>query len=278
MACLAFLCLVALPVATHQLTYSSSRSLESTELSAELAARRALAARPLLDGLEADMAHISAILQSNHGAASLMQVAAEDREMSAPPFAKAVAAPQPSTAKATKQTAHKKKAGIDAATAVKEMDKLKPAQMPAMLGLLTGMYDSWKEKIGEANKKEHDQKTIFDKTIKDLEVKKAMYKDSKDAMDTYNRIEAYWKKQRSISHRQYHTALKIMHSGMQKFKSVSQAMSTAIAGKKPSTKDLQTIGMAMPNVVLLQQEVVQLTTWMQDASHDLQGAKELSSA
>ena len=31
---------------------------------------------------------------------------------------------------------------------------------------------------------------------------------------TYDRIENYWKRQRSISHRQYHTALKIMHSGI----------------------------------------------------------------
>merc|ERR1719426_490699 len=152
------------------------------------------------------------------------------------------------------------------------MNKMKGLN-PAMLGLLTGMYDSWKEKIGEANKKETEQKKAFDKTIQDLEAKKATYKD-KDAQDTYDRIEKYWKRQRSISHRQYHTALKIMHSGMQKFKAVSGAMNHAIAGKKPTAQDLQTIGMAMPDVVFVQ--VQELVRWTQGASSDLKGARNLS--
>merc|ERR1712216_183795 len=103
-----------------------------------------------------------------------------------------------------------------------------------------------------------------------------MYKDSKDAQATYDRIEKYWKRQRAISHRQYHTALKIMHSGMQKFKAVSTAMDHAIKGKKPTAKDLQTVGMAMPDVVLLQ--VQELTRWSKHASEDLHGARVLSSA
>merc|ERR1719163_1746237 len=138
------------------------------------------------------------------------------------------------------------------------------------------MYDNWKEKIGEANKHEHEQKVVFDKTIKDLEAKKAAMKDSKDAVDTYDRIEKYWKRQRAISHRQYHTALKIMHSGMQKFKAVSSAMEHAIAGKKPTANDLQAVGMAMPDVVLLQQEVHHLMVWTQGASKDLHGARDLT--
>merc|ERR1740133_510544 len=68
-----------------------------------------------------------------------------------------------------------------------------------MLGLLDGMYENWKEKIGEANKKEHEQKLSFDKTIADLEVKKAKSKDSKDGAETYDRIEKYWKRQRAIA-------------------------------------------------------------------------------
>merc|ERR1719271_354300 len=156
------------------------------------------------------------------------------------------------------------------------MAALKPEQMPAMLGLLSGMYDSWKDKIGEANKHEQEQKKAYEKTIKDLEAKKAAYKDSKDAQATYDRIEKYWKRQRSIAHRQYHTALKIMHSGMQKFKAVSGAMSNAIAGKKPSAQDLQTVGMAMPDVVLLQGEVRRLALWTQGASEDLHSARGLT--
>jgi len=167
-----------------------------------------------------------------------------------------------------------RKKGMDATTAVKEMNKLKPGQMAPMLGLLTGMYDSWKEKIGEANTHEQEQKKAYDTTIKDLEGKKAQFKGSKDAQDTYDRIEKYWKRQRSISHRQYHTALKIMHSGMQKFKAVSGAMSDAIAGKKPTAKDLQTVGLAMPEVVFLQ--IQHLAAWTQGASEDLRGAQGIS--
>lgn len=262
MALLALLTLVTLPAATHQLTFSKLRTLETTELAAELSARRTLAgAASLIDSLEADMARLSQALRP-HSSASLVQLTSELSSTNS-----SQAPPSP-----VKPVVHKK--GIDAATAVKEMAGLKPAQMPAMLGLLTGMYDSWKDKIGEANKKEHKDKTAYEQTIKDLEAKKAMYKDSKDATSTYDRIEKYWKKQRAISHRQYHTALKIMHSGMQKFKAVSSAMKSAIAGKKPTAKDLQTVGMAMPDVVFL--ELARCSVWTQRASENLRRARGLS--
>jgi hypothetical protein len=257
MALVAFLTLWALPTLTHQLAVSS---LQTTELAAEASADRTLAgATGLLESLESDVAHLWDTLRGSR-TASLVQLTAESHPASA---AKPASASKP---------AHHK--DLDAATAVKEMDKLKPSQMPAMLGLLTGMYDSWKDKIGEANKKEHDQKTAYEKTIKDLEAKKAVNKDNKDAQATYDRIEKYWKRQRAISHRQYHTALKIMHSGMQKFKAVSGAMNHAIAGKKPSAQDLQTIGAAMPDVVFVQ--VQELVHWTQGASSDLKGARNLS--
>ena len=71
---------------------------------------------------------------------------------------------------------------------------------------------------------------------KTAEVKSLKFNDTTDIAGTYDRIERYWKRQRAISHRQYHTALKIMHAGMQKFKAVSAAMENAIAGKKPSAQ------------------------------------------
>jgi len=247
MARAALLVLCALPVVTCiQLANSA---LHTVELAAERSADRTLAgASGLIDTLEADVAKIGQVL---HGKASLMQLASAPAKKTAP---------------------HKK--GMDATTAVKEMNKLKPGQMAPMLGLLTGMYDSWKEKIGEANKHEQEQKKAYDTTIKDLEGKKAQFKGSKDAQDTYDRIEKYWKRQRSISHRQYHTALKIMHSGMQKFNAVSGAMSDAIAGKKPTAKDLQTVGLAVPEVVFLQ--IQHLAAWTQGASADLHGAQGFS--
>jgi hypothetical protein len=267
MTLVALIVLCALPLATHQITFSSLRSQEKMEIAAEVSARQVFAdAGNLLQGLEADLAKVARMLHLSNSAASLVQL---DSELDATSPSKPVKA-----AASAKPAPHKK--GIDATTAMHEMAKMKPEQMPAMLGLLTGMYDSWKDKISEANKKEKEQKESYEKTVKDLEAKKEQFKGNKEAIATYDRIENYWKRQRSISHRQYHTALKIMHSGMSKFKSVSEAMSDAIAGKKPSSKDLQTIGMAMPDVVFLQREVQHFASWAQDATHDLSQAKVLS--
>lgn len=253
MALVALLTLCALPAVTHQLAYSS---LQSTELAAEKSADSTFAgARSLLDTLQADITHLEEALRGPR-ARSLVQLTSET-------------APQAHAG--DKAPAHKK---IDATTAVQEMAKLKPNQMAPMLGLLTGMYDSWKDKIGEANKHEAEQKKEYEKTIAGLEKKKAQYKDNKDAQATYDRIEKYWKRQRSIAHRQYHTALKIMHSGMQKFKAVSQAMDHAVHGKKPTAEDLRTVGMAMPDVVFLQTQVQRLAVWTQGAKNDLHGAEE----
>merc|ERR1719352_202837 len=110
----------------------------------------------------------------------MVQLESED----APKKASSVSTPP---AKATAAAApHAHGTGLDSATVLKKMSGMKPEQMPAMLGLMTGMYDSWKDKIGEANKKEHDQKEAYEKTIADLEKKKKQFSDSKDAMATYN--------------------------------------------------------------------------------------------
>jgi len=254
------LCTLLMPMQAAKLAQSS---LNAIEMAADLSADRLLAPTGLLDSLEADVAHLWKALHGSRSTASLVQLASDLKSVNASQPAKAVA-------KVSAKVALRKKKGIDATTAVKEMNNLKgglQATGPAMLGLLTGMYDSWKEKIGEANKREHEQKAEFDKTIKGLEAKKAMYKSNDtDAIATYDRIEKYWKRQRSISHRQYHTALKIMHGGMQKFKAVSGAMEHAIAGKKPNAKDLQTVGLAMPDVMLLQQ-------WTETARKSLRDAR-----
>jgi len=98
-----------------------------------------------------------------------------------------------------------------------------------------------------------------------LNQKKSEVKSNANATATYDRIEKYWKRQREISHRQYHTALKIMHSGMTKFKAVEQAMQDAVAGKKPSAQDMQVIGMSAPEVVFLQEKVDEMKTWVGEA-------------
>jgi hypothetical protein len=276
MAQLVLLMLCGLPLATHQSSFRSYRKMESAS---EESARSIFAdAGNLLHGLEIDLAKVAQQLHLS-SAASLVQL---DSTLDSTPVKAAASAKKESatpvkTAASAKTESHKKR-GIDATTAVKEMAGMKPDQMPAMLGLLTGMYDSWKDKISEANKKEKEQKESYEKTVADLEAKKAQFKGDAEAIATYDRIENYWKRQRSISHRQYHTALKIMHSGMSKFKSVSEAMSNAIAGKKPSSKDLQTMGMAMPDVVFLQRKVQHFAVWAQVAKQYLKKAKVLSAA
>merc|ERR1719159_339562 len=74
------------------------------------------------------------------------------------------------------------------AVVAKHADK-KAAEMPAMLGLLKGMYASWKEKIGTANKREKEEKNTFDEEIKNLEAKKKKFKDDVNATKTYDGIE-----------------------------------------------------------------------------------------
>jgi hypothetical protein len=216
----------------------------------------------LLDGLEADLEAFGRRLEASlREPKSLLQLSAEPqvKEHAAKP---AAAAP---------------KKELDTAKVVQQMAVLSnsPAGMPAMSGLLESMYENWKEKIGAANKHEREQKKQFDATIAQLEAKKADAKKHGGNTETYDRIEKYWQRQRSIAHRQYHTALKIMHSGMEQFKSVKGAMDDAIKGKKPTAKDLRAVGLAAPDVVFLQQGVSHLRAWAEDATALLHGAREL---
>merc|ERR1719487_3002620 len=129
------------------------------------------------------------------------------------------------------------------------------------------------DKMGPANKREKEEKNTFDEEIKNLEAKKKKFKDDVNATKTYDGIEKYWKRQRQIAHRQYHTVLKIAHGGMDKFKTVMQAMQSAVDGKKPDQKTLAKVqAMEMPEVVLLQQ-VESLQRWSRGAVSLLRDAK-----
>eukprot|EP00746_Dinoflagellata_sp_MGD_P002193 gnl/MRDRNA2_/MRDRNA2_104238_c0_seq1.p1 gnl/MRDRNA2_/MRDRNA2_104238_c0~~gnl/MRDRNA2_/MRDRNA2_104238_c0_seq1.p1 ORF type:complete len:276 (-),score=61.46 gnl/MRDRNA2_/MRDRNA2_104238_c0_seq1:74-901(-) len=175
---------------------------------------------------------------------------------------------------------------FDPQAVVMQMDSLNQmgsAQLPAMLGLLTEMYSGWKEKIGVANKREKEEKTEFDTTIRDLELKKKRSKTGDAKFDanstkTYDKIEKYWRLQRKIAHRQYHTVLKLAHAGMAKFKTVMNAMHGAIDSKKPDRATLKKIqSMEEPEVVLLQM-VESLTHWAHHTISLLRDAKNPSSA
>merc|ERR1719235_1708300 len=172
---------------------------------------------------------------------------------------------------ADKKAAEKPK--FDPEAAVAQMDKMGVKDMPAMLGLLKGMYSSWKDKIGTANKREKEEKKEFDEEMKNMEAKKKRFQGDANATKTYDNIEKYWRRQRAIAHRQYHTVLKIAHGGMEKFKSVMQAMQSAIDGKKPDAATMKKVqSMEMPEVVLLQ-EVESLQKWTRGAMSGLRDAK-----
>jgi len=201
----------------------------------------------LLEGLAADLTQLRQHLHVD--AASFLELG------SAPV--------KSSTGKLTLAKAGAKKRPLDFQVAAAKMSTLGSAQMPAMLGLVRGMYDSWKEKIGVANKAEKAAKKTFEKTIADLEQTKKKAGANVECLKTYNNIENYWKRQRSISHRQYHTALKIMHAGMDKFKMVGNAMESAVEGKKLSAPEIKAI--LPPDVVFLQ-----FSSWASTASSELQ--------
>merc|ERR1719353_873598 len=93
----------------------------------------------------------------------------------------------------------------------------------------------------------------FEAKIKELEDKKAaLAKKGLKVDDTYDRIEAYWKKQRANAHRQYHNLLKLTHAGMAKFDGLMKMGKDAEAGKPLNKKALQEIKAGVPNVVFTQ--------------------------
>lgn len=210
-------------------------------------------ARPLVDALVADVGRVQRSMKQME---SFLQIEPATKKADA----KAAAPPA-------------KKAAFDVQDAVKQMDHMGVKQMPAMLGLLKGMYASWKDKISAANRNEEAEKKKFEAEESSLERKKAMFKGDKNATETYEGIERYWKKQRSLSHKQYHTSLKLMHAGMEKMKTMIGAMTGAIEGKKPSTKTLQAIGQIAPEVVFLQKQVKVLSIWAKGASSILRDSR-----
>lgn len=268
-----------------------AQKAESTLVAQEQAAAREAfkSAAPFLDGLVQDVARVTQSLRKAD--TELVQMTSKKQRTT--PVAGAssktaeVAAPAASASKTilskgspskvesgSKASATKKP--FDVQAAVKEMDKLGPKQLPAMLSVVKGMLGAWKDKISDANRHEQSHKRSFEAEIKELEAKKRKFKNDANASIAYEHIEKYWKRQRELSHRQYHTALKLMHSGMDKFKTVMAAMNDAIAGKKPTQAELRAVGaLAPPEVVLvqLQRRVREASTWAKGAISILRDAK-----
>lgn len=221
--------------------------------------------KQFLGGLIADLDRFQDALGGKHKPSSLLQLVGAPAQHGEKPTANLAAAVK-------KQP----KKDFDINSVVTQMNQMGVNQMAPMASLIRSMYDEWKAKIGEANKKEKEQKKNFDQNIRELEEKKKAAHGDKGSVATYDMMENYWKKQRALAHRQYHTSLKIMHSGMEKFKSVSNALQDASEGKKPSASDLRTLGVE-PEVVLLQTSVRDLAVWSQSAGRTLRGAMALHS-
>jgi len=236
------------------------------ENSAELVVQEERGAReafkealPLVGALEMDVARVQ---QSSRRAD---QILIQRGSTSAHLTTKAKLAAKPISPKTVLSQGTVKKQ-LDTGKAVKDMGKLGLRQMPAMLRLINGMYSAWKDKITFANKHEQQGKISFEQEVKDLDARKRKCKGDLNATKTYDHIERYWKKQRDLAHRQYHTALKIMHSGMSQFKSVMSAMQDAADGKKPTPDELRMVGRLLPpEVVLLQRKVKELAVWAKGA-------------
>jgi len=237
------LMLAACPLATHQLVMSSFAQLTRGEAEAR---RTFKDASDIANGLFRDLAHLQRALEGDE-AKALIQLSSA-----------------PAQLQATRAQAQGPHQALSSADVLKKMSNLGPKQLPAMAILMKGMYESWKEKIGDANRHEQQQKKAFEATIAELEVKRKAFAGTKGE-ETYKKLENYWKKERELGHKQYHTSLKIMHAGMMKFKSVIGACDDAEAGKKPSAKDMRAVG--MPDVVFLQ--LADLGTWTRDAMHQL---------
>jgi hypothetical protein len=142
--------------------------------------------------------------------------------------------------------------------------KADKVMMAGMVGMLSDMYGKMKERIAHANSAEKEQKTEFDERIKDLDAKKKALADKgMKTDDTYDRIEAYWKKQRANAHRQYHNLLKLTHAGMSKFEGLMKMGKDAESGKPLNKKALQEIKAGVPNVVFT--ELQSVTTWVRQA-------------
>jgi hypothetical protein len=146
--------------------------------------------------------------------------------------------------------------------------KVDQAMMAGMVGMLGDMYGKMKERIAKANAAEKSQKAEFDERIKDLDAKKKALADKGiKTDDTYDRIEAYWKKQRANAHRQYHNLLKLTHAGMAKFDGLMKMGKDAEAGKPLDAKKLQEVKAGVPNVVFT--ELQSVTTWVRHAQAEI---------
>jgi hypothetical protein len=145
------------------------------------------------------------------------------------------------------------------------------ATLIPMLAMLKGMYEDQKHRIAELNKHEEESKKRFAKQKAEYEARIAHIKNqtllspgtAKNATEQATKFFKYWERARDRGHRQFHNALKITHSSMQKEKQMIEAYEKAISGAAPTAKDKsqmkalkQSLPEQAPEVVLAQQRKV----------------------
>jgi len=138
------------------------------------------------------------------------------------------------------------------------------AMLAPMLGMLKGMYDDQKKRIGELNKREQKskdrfakQQSDFDARIKDIQTRHDKHRLSdeffKNETRDYTRQFKYWQGVRERNHRQFHNALKITHGMMQREKDMISKYEAAMSMKMPEDKKKAAAPVEAPEVVLAQQ-------------------------
>jgi hypothetical protein len=142
------------------------------------------------------------------------------------------------------------------------------AMLAPMLGMLEGMYQDQKKRIGEINKREQKSKDRFAKQQKEFNDKIKSIKERhekgklsdeffKNETRDYTRQFKYWEGVRSRNHRQFHNALKITHGMMQREKDMISQYEAAMSMKTPADNKKTTAAPAKaeeaPEVVFMQQ-------------------------
>ena len=120
-------------------------------------------------------------------------------------------------------------------------------QLPLMLGLLSDMYDRFKQNIARSNELEQKSKKQFDDNMTRYKTWPESWKKDK----AMNRMYEHWQLSRKLSHRHYHTMLKVAHAGMTRIKAAMDMMEKAIKGDALSPDQLASLKAQEPEVVLL---------------------------
>lgn len=137
------------------------------------------------------------------------------------------------------------------------------AMLAPMLGMLKGMYEDQKKRIGDINKKETLSKTRFAQQQAEFDAKLKSIKDKHDhhklddeffkneTRDTTRQFK-YWEGVRSRNHRQFHNALKITHGMMQNEKNMISKYEAAMSMKAPEEKKAKAAPVEEPEVSFVQ--------------------------